>query len=90
MNITAIALVISTLVGFGTLVVLILSTRNKATNEYITILEKRIKDLEDRMIKCEEARNGLVEKNTELQQENTALLRKIIEAGVIEQIKKKK
>ena len=90
MDLQNISLIVSSLVAIGTFIILILNTRNKATSEYIDTLEKRIKDLEERMILCEQARDGLADKNNELNQKNTTLLERIVETQVINTLKGKK
>ena len=88
MNLETISIIVSMIVTLGTFIVLIVNTRSKTTTEYIVILEKRIKDLEDRMIKCEQTRDDLATKNQELDKQKTDLLERIVEQGVIKKLKK--
>lgn len=70
------------------------NTKDKAETQYVNSLEgelklhkARLEDLEKRMRDCELARDELARKNHDLLSENTTLLRKIVEEGVISKLR---
>ena len=73
---------IATIISIGTFLMQINTSRTKATSDYANQLEKRIEDLEKRMLECENARVDLVRKNDMLHEDNLNLLKKIVEKVV--------
>lgn len=70
-------------VSLGTLMMAVLNTRRKAENDYVIDLEKRIVGLEARMKQCEEERDKLAGRNQDLVQQNTDLLKRIVEEKIL-------
>lgn len=65
------------LISVMTFIYTLISGNRKADNDYTTKLETRVKDLEDRMLKCEQARENLANENSVLIKERVLLLEKV-------------
>jgi hypothetical protein len=73
-------LLIPIAISLGTLALAAYNTRKKAESDYVNILERRVEDLELRMVECEKTRDELARRNLDLNQQNVDILKKFVES----------
>lgn len=72
---TIVPIVISVL----TFILTLFMTRKKISDDYIASIERRFKDLDERLQQCEAAKLELVKRSNEQADENIRLLRQLVQ-----------